>query len=90
MKIVDLIEAVHSTPDINKKFDHVVTALATQQIATTNALLATLTAIRGTSEETAEALKSELLTVKAAPISSKDIDPGMYAQVMDLFISRLR
>lgn len=89
MKIVDLIELVQTTGDINQKIQHVVTALATSQTATLNAVLAILTVLQKTPGIDIQALKDELLDIKGAPIASKDINPVMYAQVLDLFISRL-
>ncbi|KTB62641.1 hypothetical protein AO066_18320 [Pseudomonas fluorescens] len=89
MKIVDLIEAVKGTSDIDKKFEHVVISLSTASIANTNALLTLLDVLDKSPGLDKELLKDKLQKLRGAPPVSADINGQLHSQIIGMFLSRL-
>jgi len=89
MKIVDIVDAVRGTADIDKKFEYVITGLATASVANMNALLLLIDAVQSTPGFDKAALKRNLEEQQATAPTSKDVNGPMYSQLMGLFLSRL-
>lgn len=89
MKIVDLIEAVQGTGDIDKKFEYVVVSLSTANAANTNVLLTLLDVLDKSPGLDKEALKDQLQELRGAPPVSADINGPLHSQIIDMFLSRL-
>lgn len=89
MKVVDLMEAVKGTGDIDKKLEYIVTSLSTAATANTNGMLMLLDVLNKTPTFDKEALKKELQMLKGAPPVSSDINGAMHSQIMGMFLSRL-
>lgn len=89
MKVVDLIEAVRGTSDIDKKIEHVVISLSTAATANINGLMLLLDVLDKSPGFDKEALKKELQLLRGAPPSSADINGPLHSNIIGLFLSRL-
>ena len=89
MKTVDLIDAVKGTGDIDKKFEYVVMALSTVSMAQSNAILSVLSALDNAQGIDKAALRKDLEGLKSELPISNDLIPGVYTQLIDLFLTRL-
>lgn len=89
MKIVDLIEAVQGTPDIDKKLEYIVVSLATAATANMNGMFLLLDALDKSPGFNKELLKEELQKLRGAPPVSSDINGAMHSQIIGNFLSRL-
>ncbi|MCJ2370180.1 hypothetical protein [Pseudomonas sp. RGM 3321] len=89
MKVVDLIDAVKGTGDIDKKFEYVVTTLATAATANTNGMLMLLDVLNKSPSFDKAALKKSLEMLRDEPPVSGDINGGLHSQMIDMFISSL-
>lgn len=89
MKIVDLIEAVQGTPDVDKKLEYIVVSLSTAATANMNAMFLLLDALDKSPGFNKELLKEELQKLRGAPPVSSDINGPMHSQIIGNFLSRL-
>lgn len=89
MKIVDLIEAVQGTSDIDKKLEYIVTSLSTAATANMNGMFLLLDALDKSPGFNKELLKEELQKLRGAPPVSSDISGPMHSQIIGNFLSRL-
>jgi hypothetical protein len=89
MAVVDLMDAIRSTGDIDKKFEHAVVTLSTATTANLNAtmvLIDTLSAVPGFDKAS---LKAQLEALGNEPPVSNDIHGPLYSQIMSLISARL-
>lgn len=89
MAVIDLIDAIRSTGDIDKKFEHVVKTLSTAATANLNATMVLLDVLNTTPGFDKVALKKKLEELRDEPPVNSDIHGPLYSQIITLIGSRL-